>query len=943
MQQSTGIVPFSIIRADTGPLGGSTAASARFKKLVELSRRSTLISSPSTSPGTPSRVSISPPTLRLRPLTVIVRKRPLNDREANAGGFDCVSTTRARRVIVHVPVTRFDLRESINTHSFNFDRAYDEHDDTARIYSETLAPITARLGTGAQATVFAYGQTGSGKSFTMSGLTARAARDVFTAAARSGLTVGASYFEIYCSKVLDLLNNRTPLVLREDERGACHCVGLTEHAPRDAEELTLLLERGSAARSVGATRVNADSSRSHAVLHLLLRSSTTSTSASGSRLVGRLTLVDLAGSEAASDAAPTDRATHHEAAEINKSLLALKECIRAMARGTSSQIKISASSASLPSRRRGASATAAPPHIHVPFRGSKLTQVLRECFTTPGAITIMLATLSPASEATEHTLNTLRYAARLKGVARGSVGAPAVGVGGTRALPFLCDNGVSVRVGSIQPRLITEDAVSAPVHFDGEDIIDADPFSDEENNTDIEALAPRTHDDVVISVLPTQQQSRPHLPLPPSARPPPSLPPAAVAPWWERVTSEKSAEAFAASRCNTGTSLGKWTVTAAASSSSSCEIPSLPTPPTPPPAPASRAHERITAPSIVSLPTKTTPPIVIANNPSPAVMPVLLIGEAPDGVASTLLASLDSQIASLLALRSRVASERTLTPIIPVQAVTSSSSRSQQQQRPIHAPPPLPPPHHRSHDVQRRDVTTAAAAATSPVSIRSRQPVHKLDSNNVMSSFQLQRPKTAPTLSAVNSAANPSPYAQPAGFIRRRRGSSSASNGSAPPLPPPPPPPSVPQQVRTKQQQPRHHHQSTSNPIPQNQVVINAKLQSSTTTATKSASATAFASIALRAATAIVPVAPNSVSASGLPITRLSSFEKLTHRLPTPPPQSAMLDAARAALGTTPLDPRALRDALWASLEASKVAVPFGAAARVKPPSLPGPRRVRAL
>lgn len=72
-----------------------------------------------------------------------------------------------------------------------------------------------------------------------------------------------------------------------------------------------------------------------------------------------------------------------EGAEINKSLLALKECIRAL------------------DNDQG----------HIPFRGSKLTEVLRDSFVG-NSRTVMISCISPSSGSCEHTLNTLRYADR---------------------------------------------------------------------------------------------------------------------------------------------------------------------------------------------------------------------------------------------------------------------------------------------------------------------------------------------------------------------------------------------------------------------------------------------------------------------------------------------------------------------------------------------------
>ena len=98
-------------------------------------------------------------------------------------------------------------------------------------------------------------------------------------------------------------------------------------------------------------------------------------------------LVDLAGSERAADCQSNNRQRRMEGASINTSLLALKECIRALDNRST----------------------------HVPFRASKLTMVLRDSFLDPhNSKIVMIACINPGSSSADHTLNTLRYAQRLK-------------------------------------------------------------------------------------------------------------------------------------------------------------------------------------------------------------------------------------------------------------------------------------------------------------------------------------------------------------------------------------------------------------------------------------------------------------------------------------------------------------------------------------------------
>lgn len=197
-------------------------------------------------------------------------------------------------------------------------------------------------------------------------------------------TVGVSFYEIYCGKLYDLLNNRKHLHARENAQGHVVIQGMKEIEASSAALLMDQVQVGLSSRTTGVTGANVDSSRSHAIISISLK-----VMGSKGRLVskqGRLSFIDLAGSERGADTVDQDKQTRIDGAEINKSLLALKECIRAL----DQQLE------------------------HTPFRGSKLTQVLKDSFVGQNCMTLMIANISPSSGSVEHTLNTLRYAYRVK-------------------------------------------------------------------------------------------------------------------------------------------------------------------------------------------------------------------------------------------------------------------------------------------------------------------------------------------------------------------------------------------------------------------------------------------------------------------------------------------------------------------------------------------------
>ncbi|KAK9904909.1 hypothetical protein WJX75_005265 [Coccomyxa subellipsoidea] len=326
-----------------------------------------------------------PDEVELPKIRVVVRKRPLNSKESERGEDDAIEADMMEsRLVVHEPRVKVDLTKYVEHHAFAFDDVLDERVSNDAVYRSTVQPLVATIFRSGKATCFAYGQTGSGKTYTMQPLPLRAASDIFTYlgyAEHADLSLWVSCFEIYGGKLFDLLNSRQGLVMREDGKGRVCIVGLKEVEVSRAESIRELVAHANKARSTGSTGVNEESSRSHSIMQFALKRGGES-----DHPVGKISFVDLAGSERGADTYDNNRQTRMEGAQINKSLLALKECIRAL----------------------DASAQ------HVPFRGSKLTEVLRDSFTGDQARTVMIANVSPAATSCEHTLNTLRYADRVK-------------------------------------------------------------------------------------------------------------------------------------------------------------------------------------------------------------------------------------------------------------------------------------------------------------------------------------------------------------------------------------------------------------------------------------------------------------------------------------------------------------------------------------------------
>lgn len=253
--------------------------------------------------------------------------------------------------------------------------------------------------------LFAYGQTGSGKSYSMvgygnnKGIIPISFKEIFnrTSARQNeklSFEVLVSMLEIYNEKIQDLLipvNQRVQggLKVRESKVAGVFVEGLSKQACCSYEEIEALMEVGNTHRSIGATQMNATSSRAHTIFTIEFKQIEIEGNRKSEKL-SVINLVDLAGSEKAGQTGATgDRLK--EGCAINKSLVVLGSVIEALADKSSG--------------KKG--------NIVIPYRDSALTRILSNALGG-NSKTVMICALSPATVNYEETLSTLRYADRAK-------------------------------------------------------------------------------------------------------------------------------------------------------------------------------------------------------------------------------------------------------------------------------------------------------------------------------------------------------------------------------------------------------------------------------------------------------------------------------------------------------------------------------------------------
>ncbi|KAE8713739.1 Kinesin KP1 [Hibiscus syriacus] len=271
---------------------------------------------------------------------------------------------------------------------FSFNKVFGPTVSQEQIYEDTR-PLIRSVLDGFNVCIFAYGQTGSGKTYTMSGpdltteqtwgVNYRALRDLFQISKERADVVKYEVGFTLTTNTLDIRNN--------SQLNGLNVPDASWVPVASTQDVLDLMRTGQKNRAVGATALNERSSRSHSILTIHVYGKEL---VSGSILKGCLHLVDLAGSERVDKSeAVGDRLK--EAQHINKSLSALGDVISALAQKSA----------------------------HIPYRNSKLTQVLQDSLGGQ-AKTLMFVHISPEVNSIGETISTLKFAERVASIELGA-------------------------------------------------------------------------------------------------------------------------------------------------------------------------------------------------------------------------------------------------------------------------------------------------------------------------------------------------------------------------------------------------------------------------------------------------------------------------------------------------------------------------------------------
>lgn len=340
-------------------------------------------------------------TDKSRNMQVVLRVRPLSRRELEQNQRSIIRVADSNTIIFDpdededefffhgAKQTHRDITKRVSKNlTMAFDQVFNNQARNNDIFEFSMRPLVQSVMQGYNCSAFVYGATGAGKTFTMlgneenPGVTYLTMKELFDQieehSSERKFDIGISYLEVYNEQVMNLLTKTGPLKLREDANGVV-VSGLVLKPIFEADELLELLALGNRNRTQHPTDANAESSRSHAIFQVHIRMTN---KASGQKRTVKLSMIDLAGSERGSSTKCIGQ-RFKEGASINKSLLALGNCINKLADGSK----------------------------HIPYRDSNMTRILKDSLGG-NCRTVMIANVSPSSLTFEDTYNTLKYASR---------------------------------------------------------------------------------------------------------------------------------------------------------------------------------------------------------------------------------------------------------------------------------------------------------------------------------------------------------------------------------------------------------------------------------------------------------------------------------------------------------------------------------------------------
>ncbi|KAK0592250.1 hypothetical protein LWI29_015750 [Acer saccharum] len=338
---------------------------------------------------------------------VTVRLRPKNadDLQLDADFADCVE--------LQPELKRLKLKKNNwSSESYQFDEVFTETASQRRVYEVVAKPVVESVLNGYNGTIMAYGQTGTGKTYTVGrlgkddaserGIMVRALEDIIADRSLTSDSVEVSYLQLYMESIQDLLTpEKNNIPINEDPKtGEVSLPGATIVKVQDLDHFLQLLQIGETNRHAAHTKLNTESSRSHAILMVHIRRPvhekvdeiTSQGKDTRSDLPGgksrprvrksKLLIVDLAGSERL-DKSGSEGSLLEEAKFINLSLTSLGKCINALAENSP----------------------------HIPTRDSKLTRLLRDSFGG-SARTSLIITIGSSARHHAETASTIMFGQR---------------------------------------------------------------------------------------------------------------------------------------------------------------------------------------------------------------------------------------------------------------------------------------------------------------------------------------------------------------------------------------------------------------------------------------------------------------------------------------------------------------------------------------------------